>query len=218
MGKVVTRTPIDIDSRAQLTRAWKRHWLKGLLVILFAIVIGELIYMLSWTTALPTLRVAPALSMTSMSDRPFVLSALTGKVRLLTFFYSRCGDTCPLTAYSMEQIQNQLKAQGLFGNKVDFVSASFDYAYDKPPVLRQFASHFHADPKGWFFVSGTEAQTRAALQSFGIDVKVVGPAEEGHEAETFLIDQNGNVRKIYGTAVLDAPTVLSDIHQLLSYH
>lgn len=172
--------------------------------------------MWSWTDALPVLRVSPQFTMREMNGKEMAFRSLTGKVRLVTFFYTRCHETCPVTAYSLETLQGILEKQGLFGNKVDFLSVSFDYNYDTPPVLRRFAAEYHPNPHGWFFLSGTKQQTEQAVQGFGVTIQRLSASDAAHEVETFLVDQSGNVRKIYGTAILDPQTVVADIKNVLA--
>src|SRR5689334_3908488 len=46
------------------------------------------------------------------------LDNTNGKVRLLYFFFANCPDVCPPTTFMLSQVQDQLKAKGLFGDKV----------------------------------------------------------------------------------------------------
>lgn len=193
-----------------------RHGYVGLIAVLCVVLLGELVYMLSWTSALPTLFATPSFTMTNMNGKPLSFGSLTGKVRLVTFFYSRCPSVCPLTAFYMEQIEKSLEARGLFGTKVDFVSIAFDPGYDTPAVVRRFAAHYNPNSKGWYFLSGSPSVTRRVLRAFHFSVESMGNGLYAHPAETFLVDQAGNVRKIYDTDTLDQTEVLSNIHNLLA--
>src|SRR5207253_3114150 len=76
--------------------------------------------------------------------------------------------TCPLLSATMGQVQEQLRAEGLFGSKALLLSFDVDPEYDRPPVLAAYAEHFKADGAGWKMLTGpTEA-----LAQIGDDFKL----------------------------------------------
>lgn len=191
----------------------------SLITVLVAGVIGGLTYMVRrGGGVIPVAGQAPNFTMTNLNDKQVSMQSLNGKVRLVTFFFTHCPDECPLTAFQMAQIQDQLQKQGLFGTKVDFISISIDPKGDTPTLIRRFAGHVNADLNGWYFLRANDAVTTQVLNKWGIQVKQgTNPEQIEHVIKTELIDPNGNIRKTYTSTVLPVKQVVSDIHSILSY-
>lgn len=166
--------------------------------------------------SLPVVGQAPKFSALNADGRTISMSGLNGKVRLVTWFYSHCPDECPATAAYMAQIQNKLKMRGQFGSQVDFISISIDPKGDTPGAVEAFASHAHADTMAWYFLRPTTAQLPGLLKEWNIEVKDTNPDSIEHVIQTDLVDQNGNIRKVYSNSDLPVDEVLSDIDNLLS--
>lgn len=49
------------------------------------------------------------------------------KVKVTTFFYTRCPDICPLTMSDFTDLQKELKRANIFGQDVELVSISFSH-------------------------------------------------------------------------------------------
>ena len=110
----------------------------ALTLILVAGIIGGLFYMIRERGgSLPVAGQAPNFSATDITGKTISLDSLDGKIRVVAWFHTHCPDECPLTAYRMEQIQNQLEKDGNFGNKVVFVSITFDPTRDTLLVIKE---------------------------------------------------------------------------------
>ena len=82
---------------------------------------------------LPSLGPAPDFALTDQDGAAFGSADLGRRVTLANFVYTSCTDTCPLLSATMGQVQEQLKADGLLGNKVMLLSFSLDPdTYDNP--------------------------------------------------------------------------------------
>jgi len=73
------------------------------------------------------------------------------RVVLLNFFYTRCGDTCPLVTANLQTVQDLLGDR--VGRDVFMYSISLQPALDTPEVLRDYAQVFGTKP-GWSFLTG----------------------------------------------------------------
>lgn len=142
-----------------------------------------------------------------------------GKFTLLSFIYTRCGDTCPLGMGIQQLARQQLGRSAALRGKVRFVTISLDPAFDTPAVMKEYASHFisHGDAVPWsFFTTRSVRQLRPLLDGFGQDV---GPSDEvvdelTHVLKVFLIDPAHNVREIYSTSFLTPQVLVNDIETL----
>src|SRR6478672_639603 len=95
---------------------------------------------------LPTLFPAPRFALTDQRGQAFGSAELGERVALANFVYTSCTDTCPLLSTTMGQIQDQLRADGLFGTKVMLLSFSLDPGRDTAPVLAAYGERFGTDP------------------------------------------------------------------------
>jgi cytochrome c peroxidase len=169
------------------------------------------------TFALPTIGPAPDFVVRdAVSDQPIRLSDLSGKVVVLTFFYTRCadGNACPLTTSVLRGVQTGLREHRL-GDKVRILSVTFDDARDTPVALRSYRDAAGADAL-WRFA---RPETRDALDAIlaAYDQRVVARADGSitHPMRVYLVDSERRLRQIYSQSWLHADVLLSDIETLL---
>jgi len=155
---------------------------------------------------------------------PHLLSRYTtGKITLLTFFYSYCRDPngCPLAWTAFEEVRRQIKDDPALHGKVRLVFFSFDPAHDTPASLRLFTEAYNngrvATP--WFFLTAWNGwMMRRTLARFGQDIAVERSGADdiviNHMLKVFLIDGDGWVREIYSSGFLNAEAILGDIRTL----
>jgi protein SCO1 len=150
----------------------------------------------------------------------------TGKLTLLTFFYSQCADPqgCPLAWAAFEKVREGIKADPELHSQVRLVFFSFDPLHDTPETLQLFADLYAPDANvaPWYFItSWSNAFLEPTLRSFGQEISaqtdVAGEERVviDHLVKVFLIDRQGWVREIYTTAFLDPEVILGDIQTLL---
>jgi protein SCO1 len=95
----------------------------------------------------------------------FYSDALKGKVVLMNFVFTQCGDACPLITAKLVQAKNELGAA--FGQEVRFVSISIDPQHDRPQDLAKFAKKFDAVHPEWLFLTGEPANVEAVTKRLG---------------------------------------------------
>lgn len=149
----------------------------------------------------------------------------TGKITLLTFFYTQCVDPqgCPLAWNAFEAVRKKIKADPELYGKVRLVFFSFDPLHDHPETLRIFAESYKADAAiiPWNFIgSWSNLFLERTLSSFGQEISAQTSASGekrvviDHLLKVFLIDRDGWVREIYTSAFLDPEVLLNDIKTL----
>lgn len=102
-------------------------------------------------------------------------SYTTGKITLLTFFYTQCTDPqgCPLAWSAFEAVRERIKADPTLHGKVRLVFYSFDTMHDHPETLRVFYESYKANSAviPWFFIgSWSSALLKYTLKSFGQEI------------------------------------------------
>src|SRR5215208_1485395 len=93
---------------------------------------------------------APDFALQGSEGRTVRLADLRGKVLILNFIYTSCGDVCPLHTDRLAQIQtlvNQTPMKGM----VEFVSITTDPTRDTSQVLLDYAKAHGVDPGNWTF-------------------------------------------------------------------
>jgi protein SCO1 len=134
----------------------------------------------------------PDFSLIDQSRRPVKLSDFAGKTVAISFIYTRC----PLPNYCFRMSSNFGRLQKRFpdamGRKLVLLSITFDPVHDQPETLAQYASIWHADLKGWHFLTGAEPQIQTIAHRFGMDYW----ADEGlmvHSLHTVIVAPDGKL-------------------------
>jgi protein SCO1/2 len=151
---------------------------------------------------------------------------VTGKVTLLTFFYTYCTDAwgCPYAYRLMTELRDRLSADPAVRAQVRFVSVSFDPTHDTPEALRLYSGALTAqqDRLEWRFLTAPDMRTLAPLlDDFGQDVELERDAGgqpmrmRNHMLKLFLIDRAGFVREIYALDTLYPPQLANDVLTLV---
>lgn len=156
---------------------------------------------------------------------PFTLDSIegeryqsdNGKVKLLTFFYTKCPDVCPLTMVDFKDIQEKLQTEGIFGSEVELLAVTLDPEVDTVPVIKKYAEAFDANPDGWKFLRGTPNETKEIADVFHMKFKKTEGDFIAHNTTMFLLDQNNQIRGLYDMANQDNPVQKDDILEAMFY-
>ena len=125
---------------------------------------------------------------------PLRLSAMRGKPVVVTFLYTTCKDTCPLTAQQIRIALDDL------GHDVPVVAVSVDPANDTPSRARTFAlKQSMAGRMRWAL--GSAQQLQRLWNAYFVEPQT---ADSEHTASTILLDARGVQRVGYATSVLTA--------------
>ena len=125
------------------------------------------------------------------------LSALRGKIVLLTFLYTRCRDVCPLIAEHLNQAVRTLPQRER--REVRVVAVSVDPAGDTRRSVLRFRAE-HALLPQFDYLIGTRKQLAAVWRSYSVTTR----AESGlvaHASFTLLVDRAGSDRIVYDATV-----------------
>lgn len=127
-----------------------------------------------------------------------------GRETIVTFMYSTCVDTCPLTAQQIRGALDQL------GHDVPVLAISVDPAGDTPAHVRRFLVEQHMTGRMRFLV-GTAAELAPVWRAYGIQPQ--GHGEE-HTASTVIVDGRGAQRIGYLTDQLTPEGLAHDLRAL----
>ena len=127
-----------------------------------------------------------------------------GRTVVVTFLYSTCEDTCPLTA---QQIRGALDR---LGRDVPVLAISVDPRGDTPLHVKRFLVRQHLIGRMRYLV-GTRAQLALVWRRYGIR-----PQGDGfeHTASTVIVDGAGRQRVGYLTDQLTPEALADDLRTL----
>jgi protein SCO1/2 len=159
------------------------------------------------------------------SGRAAQLSKLTtGKITLLTFFYTYCIDPlgCPFAYQTLMDIRGRVLQDAGLAQRVRFVSISLDPTNDTPAAIRGYRDMVSREgAMEWDVLTARSVRDLLpVLDDFGQDVSIE-QASDGtlrravhHMLKMFLIDRTGIVREIYSLSFLQPAVMLNDIQTL----
>jgi len=159
---------------------------------------------------------APPVELVDSAGRPFSLASLKGKAVLVSFVYTTCGGTCPLTTAVLERSRRALREAGLWGRSVEFVSITLDPIRDTPEALARYARAYRADPGSWHFLTGEPGQVDRVIASWDMWAKLGPSGVIDHPSRVFLVDPRGRRREIYNLDTLKPEVVVRDVLSLIA--
>jgi protein SCO1 len=165
----------------------------------------------------------PIVSLVDQKSEHFNLNAKSDKIRIVSFFFSRCGTICPPTHQNLQRVLENFKNQATF----QINSITIDPVYDTPSQLAKYASDFNLQNGKWKFLTG-DKKTIYDFAIKGCKLPVADAANYDAEItnidETFihsdkllLIDKEGYFRGIYkGTDNIEIDRLIVEIKVLLN--
>jgi protein SCO1/2 len=146
---------------------------------------------------------APALKLSGTDGKPLDLQRFRGKVVLLAFGFSNCGEVCPITLATLAGARKKL---GPDAADVQVIYVTVDPDRDDAAQMRKFLGSFDTTFVGGV---GTRAEIDAVQKNFGISstktVNADGSYNIGHSSSIYMIDRAGGLRAVmpYGHPVDD---------------
>ena len=83
---------------------------------------------------------------------------------MINFFYTGCGQTCPLVTQNLREVQDRLADR--MGRDIFMISGSLRPELETPAVLREYADDWQVLP-GWSFVTGRPADLDRLRRELG---------------------------------------------------
>jgi protein SCO1/2/putative membrane protein len=185
-----------------------RSYRLGLTIVLVAVTLAAVLAPLvppprparaAWdlAAALPPLG---AFRLTERSGRTVTDRDLADRVWVASFVFTRCHASCPRISTAMKDVQRRLKGTG-----VQLVSITVDPDRDTPAVLTRYAESLEADPRRWWFLTGSEDEIgRLVRERFKLSLAPMDPndpeaarMELAHSDRLALVDRGNRVVGLY---------------------
>lgn len=158
---------------------------------------------------------APETKLTDSDGKPFDLAKLRGKCVIVSFVFTTCNGTCPLTSAAMAKCRDRLEKDGLWGKSVEFASITLDPEHDSPEVLSAYSATYDADPRTWHFLTGAKSNVDRVIASWGMWAKRDAMGVLDHPSRIFLVDPRGRIREIYSLEFLVPEAIAKDVRGLV---
>lgn len=123
------------------------------------------------------------------SGRKQTWSALRGRPRIATMFYSSCPYMCPLIIESGKAIDHALTADER--SRLGFVLVTLDVTHDTPAVLAATASKRHIDTSRWLLLRPEPKDLRPIAAVLGVRFRALANGEFNHNSVLVLLDGEG---------------------------
>jgi protein SCO1 len=151
-------------------------------------------------------RQAPQIRLRDVDGKLVDLHALAGKPVLLSFIYSQCPDTCPLTMQALREVRDEL---GAGADDIEIVLVSADPEGDTPEHVRDFLANYDMTGHASYLL-GTQAELEPIWAAYQVEREIQQHSHEGtalhehnhaglinHASLTFGVDASGRLSTAY---------------------
>ncbi|MGE5702655.1 MAG: SCO family protein [Clostridia bacterium] len=185
-----------MDERDKKPARSRKKWINTLLI---AAIAGCVLYWIGGSIiSQANAKRIPDVTLHTLAGQPYALQQSAGKIRLLELIYTRCPDICPTTTVKMVQLQQKLKQDGLFGDRVEFVTVTIDPQNDTPEAMQKYAEKLGIDQNGWLLVRDSPEATKAFTDALGFYVKPLDDGLMSHSTITYLIGPDNRIEAKFG--------------------
>ena len=102
-------------------------------------------------------------TLVDQNNSEYKLSYATEDIVIVSFFFTRCPDVCPVITQNLKLVQDTLPVE--LEDKVDFVSVTLDPKYDTPGVLTEYMERHGVD---WPHLTGPIDDVKDVWDEFAI--------------------------------------------------
>jgi len=134
-----------------------------------------------------------------------------GRVVMLTFLYSTCGDTCIVIGEQIRGALNELEEEHAPPPAVLIVSA--DPAADSPANVRRFLARVSLTGRVQY-LTGTPARLRSIWRAYGVKPASAGARRFDEYAPVLLLDAAGRKRVLFESEELTPEGLSHDTRKL----
>jgi protein SCO1 len=142
----------------------------------------------------------PPFSLIDERGQTFTEDALRGHPTIVSFIFTRCDLSCPITSMKMSRLQDKTFDAGA---RIKLLSFTVDPVYDTPERLAEYAKRYNADPERWRFVTGSADKIHALVTGPFMSSMLREADRPGgipniaHAGYFMLVDGNLHLRGMY---------------------
>ena len=149
----------------------------------------------------------------SSTGNGFSIRDLNGKLVLVNFMFTSCGDICPIQTSTLKQVMLTLGQAEL--NNLVFLSISIDPTRDLPEELARYKRSHNIDTDSWIFSTGTETSIETLTSAF--DASSDNDDVLNHRARYYLLDRSGRLLLSYNSKVHEVIRISRDLKNAVAH-
>ncbi len=154
---------------------------------------------------------SPGFTLSNQHGARVSLGEYRGRVVLLTFVYSTCGDTCIVIGQQIRGALDELEAEHARLPAVLIVSA--DPVADTPAHVRRYLAEVSLSGRAQY-LTGPLPRLRSIWRAYGVKPASVGAHEFDEYAPVLLLDAEGRKRVLFESEELTPEGLGHDIRKL----
>lgn len=162
---------------------------------------------------------APDFALEDAAGNPVEMADLRGKVVILNFIYTNCGDFCPLHTELLVALQAMINPTPM-RDRVKFVTITTDPSRDTGAVLAEYSKAHGADLSNWLFLTTQQGQpedtTRILAKGYGLEFTQTEDGEQMHGVVTHIIDQDGRLKARFHGLKVQPLSVVTFVNALVN--
>lgn len=145
------------------------------------------------------------IDLVTMNNEEYRFSESDKKLKVVEFMYTNCPDICPTTTLKMNMLKQDLQSEGVFGDKVQFLTITIDPYRDTPEKLQQYMKNFDIEDDGnWIFLTGDQNNIKEDINeieeiagSFQFQFRDPGDGFFIHSTFVYLLNEDNRFIKRY---------------------
>jgi protein SCO1 len=154
---------------------------------------------------------APDFALRDQHGRTIQLSALRGRLVVLTFLYTHCVDVCPLIATN---VSAAVRSLGPRAGDVAMVAVSVDPDGDTPAAVARFMAERRL-PARFHYLTGPLDELKPIWQNYNLLIEPGSNGRVAHSAYVLVLDARGRPRIYYPPSVPE-PVLARDLRGMLA--
>ncbi|WP_291399214.1 SCO family protein [Devosia sp.] len=162
---------------------------------------------------------APDFALEDAAGNPVEMADLRGKVVILNFIYTNCGDFCPLHTELLAALQAMINPTPM-RDRVKFVTITTDPSRDTGAVLAEYSKAHGADLGNWLFLTTQQGQpedtTRTVAKGYGLEFTQTEDGEQMHGVVTHVIDQDGRLKARFHGLKVQPLSIVTFVNALVN--
>ena len=149
---------------------------------------------------------------TTQDNKAITLSALKGKVQIVSMIFTHCKYACPRTIDNLQKIEKNVPAE--LREKIGFTLVSFDTERDTVGRLKQFMREMDIN-SNWTLLHGNDEEIRELSMLLNVNYEKMQNGDFNHNVVISVLDKYGVVVQHYEGLEQDTKAMAEKIAALV---
>lgn len=177
----------------------KKIYFISSLIVFIGIAAGITFFIIRDATA----KIPENITLVTANDEVYDFDESEEKLKLVEFIYTHCPDICPTTTQRMNMLKKDLKKEGVYGDKIQFITVTIDPYRDTAEVLRKYMNTFDIENDGnWILLTADsnnlkqdQLEIQELANTFQFQYRDPGDGFYVHSTFVYLLDENNKFIK-----------------------